>query len=83
MKFSCIKLTERALAFPGVNGAQRPPGSQHLPRRTTFAMPRDRAQAPAYDATIFHTIILHIVGSLNHPRRGGRAVSLRRARSSL
>lgn len=31
------------------------------------------AQAPAYDAAIFHTIILHIVGSLNHPRDGAAA----------
>lgn len=64
MKFPCIKLSR---AFP--RGQRCPARSRHLPRIPSLdAANRTRV----YDA-IFHTIILHIIGLLNHPRRGDRA----------
>ena len=73
MKFPRIKLTERLSHSLG----------SMMPRVHPFAVftactfyYTAISRGLAYDAAIFHTIILHIVGLLNHSRQGGHGIPI-------
>lgn len=76
--FLNIVWNSRALSLPSgsrIPRGQRCPASarsRYLPHVPSLYAAILRGLA--YDAAIFHTIILHIVGSLNHPRQGGHDI---------